>query len=631
VFRTLGSRRIAVTLALTVATATALTVPRVDAGAAVDDRLWFDNGALSVAGTSLMDPYGRQVTLRGFNVSGETKLAEHGQLPFADEADAARSAAAMRRLTGANAVRFLLSWAAIEPSPGQYDTGYLAKVTAQIRVFLDAGIRVLLDYHQDLYSRYLFNQGSWYTGDGAPPWVVAAGNYPKENCGICVQWGQNITQNAAVQNATFDFWHNRVLNTAAGPIGVQDAFLRQAQASLSYLRANLSAQQQAGVVGVDPFNEPYAGRYDSGQSSTDWERDLLWPFYQRFRDRMDAAGWPDRPAFVEPGMFWNANLFFTKQAGGFTNIGALGSRYVFNAHFYDQQELSGIFMLGKAKDGRYVDDFATVRGRGSALGTAAIVTEFGSPYSGTVAGKTPSVLKAMYQALDSTVGGKGWWSNAARSGPALSATQWQWDIYNGHHHELMNGNPDKVQTTGDAWNTEDFSAITTDPAGGTVLRSDQRVLDRLYPAAVAGTTVAFTYEDRARDGSTTLTWNPVPASLPNVARLVGSGQYGVLVWRGGSGEAPTELHLPASFTSANTTVISDLGVAVDPPSYAATGHTANASIAVAPDGPDARRLLLSAPTGVHFALVTNGSTAPGADLTAAARTELAGWAVGVAR
>ena len=66
-----------------------------------------------------MDGYGREVVLRGFNVSGEVKLAENGFLPFASTADAQSSAQAMRQLTGANAVRFLVSWAGAEPTRGQ--------------------------------------------------------------------------------------------------------------------------------------------------------------------------------------------------------------------------------------------------------------------------------------------------------------------------------------------------------------------------------------------------------------------------------------------------------------------------------------------------------------------------------
>jgi hypothetical protein len=597
---------------------------------------WFDtttSGTITVTPTGYVDGYGREVVLRGFNVSGEAKLAENSGLPFASVADAQKSAAAMQHLTGANTIRFLLTWAYVEPSPGQFDYTYLGKVTAQMQAFLDDGFEVFVDFHQDLYSRYIFNTGSWYTGDGAPQWVVADGGYPAESCGICVNWGQNITQNTAVQDATYDFWHDRVLTTSAGQIAVQDEYLVQAAAALGYVRTHLSTSEFARVVGVDPFNEPYAGKYDSGQTSLTWERDVLWPFYQKFRTVMDNAGWTAKPAMIEPNLFWNANLSFEQQTGGLSNIGATGSRYVFNTHFYDEAALSGIFMIGKAGDGQYTSIFDTIRQRAASLGTSAIVSEFGSPETGYTSDKTPTVLKAMYQALDSGVTGANWWSTAASSGGVLSGTEWQWDIYSGQHDELMNGNSSKVETSGDAWNGEDFSVVDLDSSGTVTLRQDTRLLDRLYPLAVAGHTDAFTYEDLSRDGSTTLDWNPVPSTLPKTAGLVGSGQYGVLVWRSNGGVAPTELHLPASFTPAGTTVISDLGTLTGLPAYAASGQTANTPIAYAalPGGGGAERLVISdtsASGTLHYALVTNGASSTTAAQRAAVQKELAAWAAG---
>ncbi|MDC0769113.1 cellulase family glycosylhydrolase [Streptomyces sp. HD] len=585
--------------------------------APLPDSLWFDETPLTVQNGRFVDGNGREVVLRGYNVSGETKLKENNGLPFASTADAKKSATALRALGGGNSVRFLLSWAYAEPVRGQVDTAYLAKATDQIRAFLDAGIRVYPDFHQDLYSRWLFDTDSWYTGDGAPRWAVDLGNYPDEYCGICPFWGQNITSNEAVKRSTYDFWHNKY--------GLQDAFLDTAQKTMTYLRQNLTADRFAGVVGFDPWNEPHAGSYDSGQTSRKWEKDVLWPFYVKFRARMDAAGWQAKPAFVEPNLFWNANIDFQKEEGGLLDAGTLGPRYVFNTHFYDQKAISGVFMWGKAQDGQYTGDFGTVRDRASATGTAAIISEFGHPLTGSVSDKAPTVHKAMYQALDSRVKGADWWSNPAGSGPVLSGSQWQWDIYNGRHHELMNDNPDKVQTDGDAWNGEDLSAVRLDDSGAAALRQDARLLDRIYPTATSGSTIAFTYEDRSRDGSTTLTWNPVPSSLPNVARLVGSGQYGLLLWRSGSGTAPTELHLPASFPTGSTTVVSDLGTAFAPPSYTSATPV---GVAAEPGGTGSRRLLLTdSDSGVaHYALVTNGATAPSAALLNAARSELSAWA-----
>lgn len=587
------------------------------ATAALPGSLWFDGTPLVVRDGGFVDGDGREVVLRGYDVSGETKLEENSGLPFASVADAKKSATALRALGGGNSVRFLLSWAHAEPSRGAVDTTYLAAVTDQMRAFLDAGIRVYPDFHQDLYSRHLFNTGSWYTGDGAPKWAVALGNYPQESCGICLFWGQNITQNQAVTEAQYDFWHNTH--------GLQDAFLDTAQQTMAYVGQHLSQAEFAGVVGFDPYNEPYAGSYDPGQTSRSWEQDLLWPFYERFRARMDAAGWRAKPAFVEPNLFWNANIDSQKQQGGLLDAGTLGPGYVFNTHFYDQKAISGILMWGNASDGQYAGDFAAIRDRASAAGTAAVVSEFGHPLSGTVSGKAPTVDKAMYQALDSRLPGASWWDDPSASGPVLSGNQWQWDIYSGRHHELMNDNPGKVRTSGDAWNDEDLSAVRLDDSGAVTLRQDARLLDRVYPSATAGTTLAFTYEDRSRDGSTILTWNPVPSSLPNVSRLVGSGQYGLLVWRSGPGSAPTELHLPASFPTSATTVVSDLGTAYAPPPY-----SASAPIAAAPEpgGTSGRRLLITdADSGVrHYALVTNGATSPPASLLSAARSELSAWA-----
>jgi hypothetical protein len=580
------------------------------------DPLWFDNSAVKVVGDVFRDEHNRETVLRGFNVSGTAKLAEYRGLPFATASDARTSAAAMRRLSGSNAVRFLVTWAWIEPEPRQIDYQYLAKVTEQVKAFTDQGVRVYLDFHQDLYSRYLFNPGSWYTGDGAPAWVVRAGNYPAESCGLCFHWGQNMKNNQAVTSATYDFWHNRELSTTAGPIRIRDEFLHQAGETLRYLKENLSANAFRLVVGADPLNEPYAGRYDTGQTGPTWERDLVWPFYQQFRQRMDQSGWTDKPLFAEPLVFWNQNVGFFAEPGGFTAVPTLGSRYVFNAHFYDGAAQSGLLKPGKANDGEYIADMNRIRERATALGTTSIVSEFGHPVAGYTSDKAPSVLKAMYQGLDSRVNGANWWSGAGSSGRPVSGSQWHWDIYYGRHHELMNDNPEKVRTEGDAMNDEHFSAVRL---AGTTFEStvDNRLTDRVFPRAVAGDTKAFTYEDRVVSQ-----WNKIPDTMPAVRQLVGTGQYAVLVWRSNGSQAPTELHLPSSFSKANTTVVSDLGSVTGLPSYTGTEPV---SIAAEPGEPGVNRLILSsADTGrVHFALVSNGVPAPPRE---AALAELTAWA-----
>ncbi|CAM3739816.1 cellulase family glycosylhydrolase [Kibdelosporangium persicum] len=581
---------------------------------AAAEPFWFDRAKVGVSGDVFRDEHGREIVLRGFNVSGEAKLAEQRGLPFASVADARVSAAALRKMSGANAIRFLVTWAWIEPEPKRIDHGYLAKVTEQITAFTDQGIRVYLDFHQDLYSRYLFNRDSWYTGDGAPEWLVRAGNYPRESCGLCFHWGQNMKNNQAVTSAVYDFWHNRELQTSAGPIRIRDEFLFQAGETLRYLKQNLSPAAFDMMLGVDPLNEPYAGRYDAGQSGPTWERDLLWPFHQQFRQRMDEAGWTDKPVFAEPLVFWNQNVEFFAEPGGFTALSRLGPRYVFNSHFYDGKAQSGVLKPGNANDGEYTADFREIRDRATSLGSPGIVSEFGHPIAGFTSDKAPSVLKAMYQALDSRVTGAEWWAKSAESGRALSGSQWHWDIYYNRHHELMNDNPDKVKTEGDAMNDEHFSAVRLD--GTTpVLNVDGRLIDRAFPRAVAGDTLAFTYEDRVVSA-----WNRIPDTMPAVRALAGTGQYAVIAWRSNGSTAPTELHLPAAFRPESTTVVSDLGSVTGLPSY-----TGKEPVAVAPEPgvPGVNRLMLSGQdTGkVHFALVA-GESRP----TQAALAELTAWA-----
>ncbi|WP_086825650.1 cellulase family glycosylhydrolase [Allokutzneria sp. NRRL B-24872] len=559
------------------------------------------------------DQLGREVVLRGFNVSGTTKLNEHGRLPFASVADAARSATSMRDETGANAVRFLVAWDGVQPAPNTIDTAYLDRATAQIREFTRRGVHVLLDFHQDLFSRDLFNKDSWYTGNGAPKWVIDAGKYPQEHCVACVTWGQNQWQNDAVRSAFRDFWLNRELDTPAGQIGMQDAFLDQAAATMRHLKNSLPTKEFGLVLGLDPFNEPADG--EGAVSFADREKELIWPFYQRVRARMDTVGWQDKPLYAEPLVNWNLAIVGLRR-GGFGSIGSMGPRYVFNSHFYDTLRLS--IDPTKPGDGGYANQANEIRERAEQLGTVGFLSEFGHRMSGWSSEKAPMILKAAYQGLDRGAGNSDWWARPMSAGAVMSATQWQWDIYNGKHHELMNGNPAKVQTAGDAWNDEDHSVID---ANG--FRVDQRVLDRMYPQAVAGDTLAFAYEDMAKDGfasSTTpsVRWIHVPAQYPALAKVVEGRQFGILAWRGGA-QGATELHLPRTFSPSESSVAASFGVhsgLSTSDSLVRVGFESGSSVA--------RKLVLNAGPGVHVALVVNARV-PVADLTAAQR-DLAAWA-----
>jgi hypothetical protein len=207
---------------------------------------------------------------------------------------------------------------------------------------------------------------------------------------------------------------------------------------------------------------------------------------------------------------------------------------------------------------------------------------------------------------------------------------WHWDIYSSRHHELMNGNPSKVEVSGDGWNGEDYSVVRSDASGNVVTRPDPHLLDRIFPEAVAGDILAFATEELASSGfagsGSGAAWLTVPASLPNLSALTQGRRFGVLVWweSAAAASAPTELHLPASFAAASTLVISDVGTAA--------GLTTTGAIAVAAETGStiAQKLLLptpgTAPGVVHVALVVDrAGPMPAPNQLAAAASELINW------
>lgn len=144
--------------------------------------------------THLKDAEGRYVFLHGVNLSGSTKTPKaidgKVQLPtdlgnasntgvpsyvgkpwndagctfLADGAfDAASEPACepareIRKLrnAGFNVFRFLLNWEGVEhEGPGKYDQAYLASIARQVKVAEHYGVYLLLDMHQDSYSRHL--------------------------------------------------------------------------------------------------------------------------------------------------------------------------------------------------------------------------------------------------------------------------------------------------------------------------------------------------------------------------------------------------------------------------------------------------------------------------------------------
>jgi hypothetical protein len=140
---------------------------------------------MQTQGQWFLDSSGRRLMLRGVNLSGASKVptepdgATHRNERFFEHTDVsfvgrpfplAEADEHFRRLKhwGLTTLRFLITWEAIEHAgPGIYDREYLDYLEAVVHKAGEYGLRLFIDPHQDVWSRFS-------GGDGAPGWTLEA-------------------------------------------------------------------------------------------------------------------------------------------------------------------------------------------------------------------------------------------------------------------------------------------------------------------------------------------------------------------------------------------------------------------------------------------------------------------------
>ncbi|MGG1944147.1 cellulase family glycosylhydrolase [Trinickia sp. NRRL B-1857] len=555
------------------------------------------------------DGTNREVIFRGWNISGMSKLLESKLLPFKSDKDAEASISSMANMAAPNVIRFLISWEAINPSQNIIDYTYLDSAISQMKIAIAHNIYVLLDYHQDVFSRYLFQKDSWYTGNGAPAWVVP--NYPNEYCGlVCTSWAQMNLTDEAIRLAARNFWNNAKFTTKINKTdNLQTAFLWQMQQSLTYIKSKLSKDEFAYILGVDPWNEPIDGGME-GLTPKEWENTKLWPFYENAKKTLDEAGWKKKLVFAEPLVFWNSTAGVIAPAtGGQLLDKKPGPRYVFNAHFYDAGRQAADFR--NVDNASYLFHFDQIRTEARFRHNAAFVSEFGASLNGTGRMDTVRTIHAMYQGLEASDAINGRTRYVDFYSLPLSGTEWQWDHYYDKHAEYQNQNPDKLITKADGWNGENFSVAQGFSSGYNV---DAKLVERAYPRKTQGDLMSFYYNDMSQDASNKpLNWAGLRPVVGGTIWLRNS-QFVLTVWRGRRSKAPTEIVLPRTWKATDLAVVTDSQLHVgDLVSGAAFTQTAN-EVDLEPDtiSKQANRLLIWDDTTplhdnktIHFALAIN--------------------------
>ncbi|MDH5581164.1 MAG: cellulase family glycosylhydrolase, partial [Bdellovibrionales bacterium] len=352
------------------------------------------------------DGYGREVHLRGTNMTGNTKHPELNHLPFKDVLQSEKEASIFKMTTGGNFVRWLFVWEGPHKDVDTIDYDHLDHHIAQMRSFMKRGVFILIDFHQDLFSRHI-KDGS----DGAPKYIVQGMNVPQTGCGkICPTWSVNYITNKGVRQSFAKFWKNEIISTKKGPRGVQDEFFYMLEKTFSYFKKKFTPEELSMIVGLDPMNEPTHGYFDRGEKYNGWVNNKLFPFYERARATLDSLGFENVFIFAEPGTFWNVRLpllyAFIRPSGPLKLNKIPKGNWVFNAHTYDEvRESYGLF---KAENGVYLKEMELVRDEARKMAAPAAITEFGAwLHSKKKWVFDPHRLfKANYQAMEMSMSGK---------------------------------------------------------------------------------------------------------------------------------------------------------------------------------------------------------------------------------
>jgi endoglycosylceramidase len=261
-------------------------------------------GPIRTAGRWLVDPQGRVVVLHGFNVIRKTE-------PYFPPVFGPRDADFLAS-QGFNGARIGFIWAGAERRPGKLDRAYLARIAKLGTVLGDAGLRVLVDVHQDLYSEK-------YHGFGAPGWASIDDG--------CVETPGVAPSESACRPGYLQAFQHLWDNTKA-PDGVG----LQAHFRELWRRGAEALGGAENLVGYDLFNEPYAGsRWPCGLFSPcpGFEQQDLPRFYDRLAKSIRSVD-ASTPIWFEPVP--QSAPTETALPSHVTDVSNVG----FSFHFYDR-------------------------------------------------------------------------------------------------------------------------------------------------------------------------------------------------------------------------------------------------------------------------------------------------------
>jgi len=448
----------------------------------------------------LADPAGQRVILRGVAASGfedQAYTGATGTTPHYTIDPAAYTGGAcpvndglspdppvcqddftQMQADGFNLVRLTINWSELEPTPGTYSTMFLDRIAQVVGWAAQDGIRVILDMHQDNYSRFLTSpadasvpQQPAPSGctpsngqDGAPAWAVFTDGKPS-----CTLDGVNLAEAQAFLN----FWENKTVPGPQGEApgtGLQDHYIGALEALATRFAGNPA------VLGYEVMNEPQPGTSAALPFTNlyDFSDQQLLPFTERAIEALtgvrddkptcpssDPSGTaaeaalgrtvvPQVPSEVDPCAYPPGPTLINGQMvlfepTGYTNLvdfapqrslpappGHPFSQYpdlVFSPHIYTHvftldTELGGTSPSGPQYPPSYTFGYATAESEAAAFGAALLVTEFGDPPA-----RDGTILAGMVAAQRQAEVGTVFWTWKENCGAPTGPCPNGWGVY----------------------------------------------------------------------------------------------------------------------------------------------------------------------------------------------------------
>jgi hypothetical protein len=406
---------------------------------------------------------------------------------------------AQMRSLGYNLVRLVLNWSQLEPTAGTYNTTYLNRIAQVVGWAQQQGIYVILDMHQDEYSRYILPgkkplpSGCPSSGgsDGAPAWAVFTDGKP-----ACADFGVDEL-NPAVAAAFYNFWQNHPVSAPKGQspgTGLQDHYIG-ALAALAKRFHNNST-----VLGYELMNEPQVGSIAALPLENLYQASSqdLYPFYKKAIEALtgvrdgqatcpttapnsNSCAYPQlasvsrQQIFFEPLAWRNVVEFSPQVSAPFSSYQNLVYAPHIYTHAFTLDEFLGYPAATSPFPPSYTFGYQTAEAEAQAMHSAVVTTEFGD------ASSTDSLILSNEEAAqESTLtGGTLWaWKGLAATAAPCWCVRWQQTDY---------------QTTSNGTSGKGNPSAPV-PANAKLIASRQLYTARVWPRATAGSLLAYQYD-----------------------------------------------------------------------------------------------------------------------------------------